>query len=84
MLIVRFQYEFSLLLYLLNILYIFNILLKKKEEIKMNIFKNIIEKIYLSMDGNLIYFDELTHCYSRYYYDNVCKPKYLDKQYDFL
>ncbi len=46
----------------------------------MNIFKNIIEKIYLSMDGNLVYFDELTHCYSRYYYDNVCKPKYLDKQ----
>lgn len=32
------------------------------------------------MDGNLVYFDEMTHCYSRYYYDNVCKPKYLDKE----
>ena len=31
------------------------------------------------MDDNLVYFDQLTHCHSRYYYDNVCKPKYKDK-----
>ena len=32
------------------------------------------------MDGNLVYYDEITQCHSRYYYDNVCKPKYKDKK----
>ena len=45
-----------------------------------NLFKNLIEKIYLSMDGNLVYYDEVTQCHSRYYYDNVCKLKYKDKK----
>lgn len=42
--------------------------------------RKLIEKIYLSMDGNLVYYDEVTQCHSRYYYDNVCKPKYKDKK----
>ena len=32
------------------------------------------------MDGNLVYYDEVTQCHSRYYYDNVCKLKYKDKK----
>lgn len=43
-------------------------------------FKKFIEKLYLSMDGNLVYFDEVTKCKSRYYYDNVVKEKYEDKR----
>ena len=31
------------------------------------------------MDDNLVYFDQLTHCHSRYYYDNVVKEKYNNK-----
>ena len=44
------------------------------------LFKNLIEKIYLSMDENLVYYDEITKCHSRYYYDNVCKEKYRNKK----
>lgn len=42
-------------------------------------FKNLIEKIYLSMEGNLVYYDEVTHCYSRFYYDYIAKEKYNDR-----
>ena len=43
------------------------------------LFKKIIEKLYLSMDGNLVYYDGITKCYSRYYYDNIVKEKYNDR-----
>lgn len=32
------------------------------------------------MDGNLVYYDEITQCHSRYYYDNVCKDKYKNQK----
>lgn len=41
--------------------------------------KNLIEKLYLSMDGNLVYYDETTKCHSRYYYDYIVKDKYNDR-----
>ena len=31
------------------------------------------------MDGNLVYYDEITKCHSRYYYDNIVKDKYRDR-----
>ena len=40
------------------------------------LFKWVIEKIYLSMKGNLVYYDSATDSKSRYYYDNVAKRKY--------
>ena len=43
-------------------------------------FKKLIEKLYLSMEGNLVYYDEITKCKSRYFYDNVIKEKYEDKR----
>ena len=43
------------------------------------LFKNLIEKLYLSMDGNLVYYDGITKCHSRYYYDNIVKEKYNDR-----
>ena len=43
------------------------------------LFKNLIEKLYLSMDGNLVYYDGITKCHSRYYYDNIVKEKYKDR-----
>lgn len=44
------------------------------------LFKWIIEKIYLSMKGNLVYYDSTTNSKSRYYYDNVAKEKYAKKK----
>ena len=43
------------------------------------LFKKLIEKMYLSMEGNLVYFDQTTKCHSRYYYDNIVKEKYNDR-----
>ena len=43
-------------------------------------FKKLIEKLYLSMEGNLVYYDEITKCKSRYFYDNVIKEKYSNKK----
>lgn len=37
---------------------------------------NIIEWLYLRQPGNLVYYDRLTGCYSRYYYDTVVKHKF--------
>ena len=31
------------------------------------------------MDGNLVYYDEITKCHSRYYYDYIVKDKYNDR-----
>ena len=31
------------------------------------------------MDGNLVYYDRITKCHSRYYYDNIVKEKYNDR-----
>lgn len=42
----------------------------------MNIVGKIIEKIYLSLDDNLAYFDSVTHCRTRLYYDTVVKKRY--------
>ena len=41
-----------------------------------NVFKYIIERIYLSFSDNLVYYDSTTHCKSRFYYDVVIYPKY--------
>ena len=32
------------------------------------------------MEGNLVYYDEMTRCKSRYFYDNVIKEKYKNKR----
>lgn len=45
----------------------------------MNIFEKIIEKIYLHIDNNLVYYDSVSTCKSRYYYDHVAKKKYHSK-----
>lgn len=37
---------------------------------------NLIEYLYLKQDKNLVYFDCLTGCKSRMYYDRVAKVKY--------
>lgn len=42
----------------------------------MNLFERIIEKLYLGIDGNLVYFDGLTKAKNRLYFDKVVKPKY--------
>lgn len=44
------------------------------------LFKWLIEKTYLSMKGNLVYYDTTTQCKSRYYYENVAKEKYAKKK----
>ena len=31
------------------------------------------------MDGNLVYYDEITKCHSRYYYDYIVKDKYNER-----
>ena len=46
----------------------------------MNLFYKIVEKIYLSLPNNLVYYDSLTGIYSRMYYDRVVKKKYLSKE----
>lgn len=43
-------------------------------------FKKLIEKIYLSFSNNLVYFDQVTGCKTRFYYDNVVKAKYQKKE----
>lgn len=45
-----------------------------------NVFKKIIERIYLSFSDNLVYYDSVTHCKTRYYYDHVVKSKYQKKE----
>lgn len=42
----------------------------------MNLLGKIIEKIYLHIDNNLVFYDSVSTCKSRYYYDNVVKKKY--------
>lgn len=38
--------------------------------------KNIIEKLYLKMDGNRVYYDNMTGLRSREYYDEIAIQKY--------
>lgn len=42
----------------------------------MNILEKFIEKIYLHIDDNLVFYDSVSTCKSRYYYDHVAKKKY--------
>ena len=42
----------------------------------MNMFKALIEKLYLNQSGNLVYYDSMTGCKTRLYYDRVAKDKY--------
>ena len=46
----------------------------------MQFLKKIIEKIYLSMKDNLVYYDSVTSCRTRYYFDNVVKKKYKNTE----
>ena len=38
--------------------------------------KKFIEKLYLKQKGNLVYFDSMTGCKTRLYYETVAKRKY--------
>ena len=40
-----------------------------------------IEKAYLNMNDNLVYYDSVTTCKTRYYFDNVARIKYREKEY---
>lgn len=46
----------------------------------MSLLKKFIEKLYLSFDDNLVYFDSVTHCKTRFYYDYVAKSKYQKRE----
>ena len=41
-----------------------------------NVFKKIVERIYLSFNDNLVYYDSVTRCKSRFYYDAIVRMKY--------
>lgn len=41
-----------------------------------NVFKKIVERIYLSFNDNLVYYDSVTRCKSRFYYDAIIRIKY--------
>lgn len=38
--------------------------------------KKTLEKLYLKQKGNLVYYDSMTGCKTRLYYDTVAKKKY--------
>ena len=42
----------------------------------MNFLQKIVEKLYLRINDNLVYFDSVTKCKTRFYYDTIAKPKY--------
>lgn len=42
--------------------------------------KRLIERIYLTFDDNLVYFESTTRCKSRFYYDRIVCPKYESKE----
>lgn len=46
----------------------------------MKVLNKLIEKIYLKQEGNLVYYDSLTTCKTRSYYDLVAKKKYQSEQ----
>ena len=46
----------------------------------MNPFYRLIERIYLSIPGNLAYYDTVTGVHNRLYYDRVVKRKYIDTE----
>lgn len=45
-----------------------------------NPLKVIIEKIYLSFNDNLVYYDSVTRCKSRFYYDTIICKKYNHRE----
>lgn len=47
-------------------------------------FYSIIEKIYLSCDENLVYYDQLTKLNNRNYLDLVIRDKYSNKECDVI
>lgn len=47
----------------------------------MRFIQKIIEKLYLNMSNNLVYYDSVTACKSRYYFDNIARKKYREKEY---
>lgn len=53
--------------------------LNKEDGMISKLFFKLIESLYLRFNGNLVYFDQLTGCHSRFYYDNVVKQKYKDR-----
>jgi diguanylate cyclase (GGDEF)-like protein len=42
--------------------------------------KRLIERIYLSFNDNLVYFESITRCKSRFYYDTVVCKYYESKE----
>lgn len=38
-----------------------------------------VEYIYLNSEGNLVYYDQLTGCYTRHYYDRVLRKELIGK-----
>ncbi len=48
---------------------------------RIGLIGSIIEKVYLSYENNLVYYDQLTGSYNRNYYERVIKYKYLDGSY---
>lgn len=47
----------------------------------MRFVQQFIEKLYLNMSNNLVYYDSVTTCKTRYYFDNVARKKYREKEY---
>lgn len=46
----------------------------------LKLLKCLIEKIYLSFNDNLVYYESVTQCKSRFYYDTIVCPKYENKE----
>lgn len=42
--------------------------------------KRLIERIYLSFDDNLVYYESTTRCKSRFYYDNIVCRRYESRE----
>ena len=47
----------------------------------MHFIQRFIEKLYLNTSNNLVYYDSVTACKTRYYFDNVARKKYKEKEY---
>lgn len=47
---------------------------------RKNMFKKIIEKIYLSFSDNLVYLDSVTGCRTIFYFDKVLRKKFNSKE----
>lgn len=47
----------------------------------MHYLERFIEKLYLGIPNNLVYYDSVTKCKTTHYFNNVAKNKYKKKEY---